>query len=402
MKSAPPAANINRAGINASLGSPNGGVILSTSFKRAGARGRAVAIAAVIGIGAVVFPAAASAGTQPKKPAKPDVMTRNLYLGADLGPAIAAPTVPAAYTAVGDIYKNMQDMNFNARAKLLANEIQEAQPELIGLQEVSIWRRDDVVDGPTTPATEVVYDYLELLTDELARRGLAYKVVVVQEEADLEFPADVTGDGSPDFDGRLTMRDVILAKQNVKVKEFGGANFPLNASVTTPAFGAITVKRGYTYADVVIKQGTRKFRFINTHLESFNAFVRNAQAGNLTVASGVTDVPGLPTVLVGDLNSDPDDPSTDPGPPSAGNNDAYETVIADGFADRGVDVNTCCFGEDLRDPVPAFTSRIDHVMGKGAVEELSSALLGVNQDNRSGTGLWPTDHGGVLARLKVG
>ena len=154
---------------------------------------------------------------------------------------------------------------------------------------------------------------------------------------------------------------------------------------------------------MVIKKGTKKFRFINTHLESFNAFVRNLQASNLTISSGVTDVPGLPTILVGDLNSDPDDPSNDPGPPAGGNNDAYETVIADGFIDLGVEVNTCCFGEDLRDDPPApFTSRIDHILGKGAVTEISSALIGDDPDNRSGTGLWPTDHGGVIAKLQAG
>ncbi len=219
---------------------------MNTSLGRLGARGSAVAIAAVMGIGAIVFPAAANAKPKPIKPTKVDVMTRNLYLGADLGPAIAAPNPPAAYTAVGDIYENMQDMNFNARAKLLANEIEAEDPQLIGLQEVSIWRRDEVVDGPSTPATEVVYDYLELLMDELDRRGLSYSVAVVQEEADLEFPADVRGptpnsapDGIPDFDGRLTMRDVILVKDGVKVKNTGSANYPLNASVNTAAFGPV-------------------------------------------------------------------------------------------------------------------------------------------------------------------
>ena len=379
---------------------PNGGVTLSTSIK--GVRGRALGIAVAIAVFAA--PAIADA-KKPIKPSKPTVMTRNLYLGADLGPAIAAPSVPAAYTAIGDIWDTMRDNNFNARAKLLANEIEDDQPDLIGLQEVSIWRRDDVVDGPATPATEVVYDYLELLQDELARRGLAYKVVVVQQEADLEFPADTSGDGNPDFDGRLTMRDVILAKEKVKVLDTQSANYPINASVTTPAFGSITVRRGWTSADVRIDKrnakGT-KFRFINTHLESFNAFVRNLQAQDLTISAGVTDS-ALPTVLVGDLNSDPDDPSTDPGPPSGGNNDAYESVVADGFSDYGVEVNTCCHDEDLlNDPPAAFTSRIDHVMGKGNVSELSSKLIGDWDENRSGFGLWPTDHGGVVSQLLIG
>ena len=67
-------------------------------------------------------------------------------------------------------------------------------------------------------------------------------------------------------------------------------------------------KEQYTYADLRIDKerakGT-KFRFINTHLESFSAAVRTFQAGNLTSASEITDT-GMPTVLVGDLNSDPD------------------------------------------------------------------------------------------------
>jgi hypothetical protein len=365
-------------------------------------RASALAIAAAIGLG--LLPAIAEAAPGP---AKPKVMTRNLYLGADLGPAIAAPTAAQAYTAVGDIYENMQDMNFNARTKLLGSEIETHKPHLIGLQEVALWRRDDVVDGPSTPASEVVYDYLELLTDELDRRGLNYSVAHVQQEADLEFPADVRGgpngasDGTPDFDARLTMRDVILVRDGVKVLGSDGANYPINASVNTQAFGQVTVLRGFNYADVKIKPRTPKFRFINTHLESFNAFVRNAQAGNLTLATGVTDAL-MPTVLVGDLNSDPDDPSTDPGPPAGGNNDAYETVVADGFSDYGVESDTCCFGEDLRDPTPAFTSRIDHVMGKGNVSEISSVRIGDDPTNRTATGLWPTDHAGVVSKLLIG
>ena len=109
-----------------------------------------------------------------KKPVKVDVMTRNLYLGAVLDPIIAAPEIPAAARiAAGDVYKIVQDTNIVARAKLLAQEIKDADPDLIGLQEVAIWRRGQrgEADGATTPSQEVVYDYLELLQDELKRRG---------------------------------------------------------------------------------------------------------------------------------------------------------------------------------------------------------------------------------------
>lgn len=249
----------------------------------------AVALAATIGIGAVASPAAA--GTKPAKPAKVKVMSRNLYLGADLVPAIVAPTPAAARTAAGEIYKSVQDTNFIARAKLLAQEIENSNADLIGLQEVALWRRGQrgAADGPETPAEEVVYDFLDIL-------------------------------------------------QN--------------------------------------------------------------QAIELIGSSGAVDT-NKPVILVGDLNSDPD---------AAASEDAaaYNVIVGQekptdgGFADRGVEVNTCCFGSDLLDPPPAeFTSRIDHVLSRGDVTELDATLIGDDPALRTGTGLWPTDHGGVVAKLKV-
>ncbi len=148
------------------------------------------------------------------------------------------------------------------------------------------------------------------------RRGLNYSVAEVQEEADLEFPADTTGDGNPDFDARLLMRDVILVRQGIQVNASGSENYPQNVrdrstrprSARSPSSAAT---RGSTSRRV---RGRTEFRFVNTHLEAFNATFRNFQAQNLTIGSGVTDV-AKPVVLVGDLNSDPDDPTSDPPQP---------------------------------------------------------------------------------------
>lgn len=385
---------------------------MTLSKRRLGRPSLFVVVAALLA-GLFVVPAAADAA--PKKPSKVKVMTRNLYLGAVLDPAIAAPTPAEAYTAVGDIYKNVQDTNFYARAKLLANEIEADKPDLIGMQEVALWRRDEVIDGTVTPSTEPVYDYLEMLTDELKRRGLDYSVAEVQEEFDFESKVDTSGDGNPDFDGRLTMRDVVLVSNKMKVKASDSSNYSSNA-FTTPAsgaFGTLTILRGYNYLDVQKldqkpkKKGQPKrpgttFRFVNTHLESFSAYFRDTQAAELTGGSGIVDV-DRPIVVVGDLNSDPDDPSISPPPLPTANAAAYGRFITDGFADYGVDVNTCCFNEDVNDTPPVtFTSRIDHVLGKGDVAPISATLIGNDPDNRSGFGLWPTDHGGVVASLEVG
>ena len=117
-------------------------------------------------------------------------MSRNLYLGADLGPAIGADNVCEAIDAGGQILNDVDASDFPARAKLLAAEIASAKPDLVGLQEVALWRFQPNSDFTGSPATTVRYDFLQLLLDELEARGANYSVAVVQDEFDQELPAD--------------------------------------------------------------------------------------------------------------------------------------------------------------------------------------------------------------------
>ena len=176
-------------------------------------RALALAVGAVVAVTGVALPSTAGA-----KPTTVKVMTRNLYLGADLVPAILAGTPGEAREAAGDIYEAVVDTNFTARAKLIAEEIRRSNPHLIGLQEVALWRRGQrgAADGAATPATEVVYDFLDSLRHELDRLGLDYRVVSVQREADIELPTSISGDDAAEFDGRLTMHDAILVRRDVK------------------------------------------------------------------------------------------------------------------------------------------------------------------------------------------
>ncbi len=80
----------------------------------------------------------------PRTPA-PDlpVMTRNLYLGADLDPVVAAArsgNPNAVVAAVSDAWTTIVRTDFPARAKALAKEIEQSHPMLVGLQEVSLYR----------------------------------------------------------------------------------------------------------------------------------------------------------------------------------------------------------------------------------------------------------------------
>ena len=321
------------------------------------------------------------------------VMTRNLYLGADLTPLILAPTREEFRERATATWRQVRRTNFPARSRLLAREIDRTNPDLIGLQEVALWRRGDSDggDGSANHAREVVYNFLTLLNRKLKQRGENYLILQVQQEADLEGPTD------RGFDVRLTMRDVILMKRGTDLRSVGnrGRNFRQNLVIPT-VFGPVESTRGWTAAE--FKLDGEKFRFVNTHLEAFNAAVRTAQAEELTRRRGALRTQ-LPTILVGDLNSDPK------GTPE--NAAAYRTIKERGFRDAWLRTHpdhpglTCCFSAEVDDRRRDFDSRIDHVLFRGALSAKGARRVGIDPDNRTASGLWPSDHAGQVARLRL-
>jgi len=341
---------------------------------------------------AVPRPAGAAGKPRPVK-----VMTRNLYIGADLTPVILAGDFAAFLQATTATWGQLQATDFPARAEALADEIAAADPRLVGLQEVALWRTGPP-DGPPalggTPATDVALDFLEILLDALADRGLDYDAVVVQQEADLEAPT-LLG-----FDVRLTDRDVILAKAHggFTLSNPQSANFVNNLMLPIAGgLATVTSTRGWTSVDVVAKK--RSFRFVNAHLEAFSNFYRSAQT--FALLAGPFAATNLPVELVGDLNSAPDDPVfTEPGSPFNATN-PYDILTAAGLTDTWAMLNpqdpglTCCNDADLLNPQPTMYQRVDHVMMRGGTA-YRSKVVGINPADRTPNGLWPSDHAGVV------
>ena len=355
-----------------------------------------------------------------------NVMTRNLYLGANLAPAIAAKTLPEFIDANGQILNEVTLNDFPTRAKGLAQEILRTEPDLVGLQEVALWRTGPPslapILSPAGPtATTVRYDYLQLLLDELNGSGNGkgngqatgkshYEVVVSQNEFDLEAPADENGvandgPGGPladaEINGRLTMRDVILVRRGSGARTWNeqGGNFA--NPLTIPILGIpLTITRGWTATDAKVR-GSHPFRFVNTHLEAFDpaALVpsfRAKQAAEL-VAPGGPATSELPVILVGDLNSDDDTVAP-------GDRQAYEVLLKAGMVERSTNNPlSCCIdvsllAENAGGNIDDFDHQVDHVMTRDPeqVELVSSTVTGREPVN----GFWSSDHAGVFSALR--
>ena len=95
-------------------------------------------------------------------------MTRNLYLGADLTPGTTAGSLQELTDAAGVILNQVDANKFPTRARGLAKEILTTKPDLVGLQEASLWRTEPCDKFPLPPAaTTVRYDYIQLLLKNL-------------------------------------------------------------------------------------------------------------------------------------------------------------------------------------------------------------------------------------------
>jgi endonuclease/exonuclease/phosphatase family metal-dependent hydrolase len=363
--------------------------------------------------------AAAEAKPQRTKAVPVKVMTRNLFLGADLGPALNANTFKEFTAANGDILEEVDRTNFPLRAIGLSQEIQQTKPDLVGLQEVAWWRTNPTPGGPAQgpdgkfTAFDNKYNFLELLLAELDKQGLDYDVVVEKVEFDFEAPADTdnnpdTGLEGGDIQGRLTMRDVILVNTDSKVK--AKAKNPQSgtfADLFTPNVSGIDVPvtRGFTAADVTVKKGKgrklvkKTFRFVNSHFEAFDdetqrPSIRAKQAQELLNGPAKGTGKAKTVILLGDFNSDV--PGVQPG-----DEQAYQTLLDGGFSERSLDQPiSCCVSNLFTAPASEFDHQVDHVMtnaSKKRVKLVSSQVTGLDQVN----GIYSSDHAGVFSKLKL-
>ena len=328
------------------------------------------------------------------------VMTQNLYLGSPLTPALAATTPAQFVAAVATIYGTAVFTNFPKRAEAIADTVAAENPDVIGLQEVSKWIAQPLVQGST--AKPPSFDFLQILQTELAERGLDYRVAAVSHNADIG-PAPLI---APAFgclnvgDCAVTLqdRDVILVNNDTPGLDVRGSATGryVNQELFQPPVGdPVSFARGWAYIDAALN-GTR-FRFATTHLEveDFPA-VQEAQAQEFLAGPVHT---GGPVIAVGDFNSAAD-PATTTKPTTT-----YADLTKSWFKDAW-DVNdgdpglSCCQNGTLTNHTSELQSRIDLVLTHGSVKAQSAHLVG-DTPFSSTPPLWPSDHAGLVATLTL-
>jgi hypothetical protein len=310
------------------------------------------------------------------------VMTRNMDLGSDYGPALAAHDPQSFAHGVATIYNEIVASNIAERAAGIAREIQETMPTVVSLQEVSLVQRF-VWTGTQGPFIDQI-DQLAVLRTALAQLGLSYSLALEVHELDIAAPSDAG------YLLRIRDSEAILVRSDLPASILTVSNPQIGhythlLSFQTPV-GIVTAITGWASIDITAMGST--VRVIDTHLESRSASIAAAQANELLIGPVVTN---LAIVVAGDLNSGPGT--------TTGAYDVIAAAMTDTWSatkpnDPGLTLPL--HGEDFFPYETSPDRRIDLIFTRG-LRPVTDILVGT--DDLTPSGLYPSDHAGVVARV---
>lgn len=244
------------------------------------------------------------------------VMTQNMDAGTDLKLALVYLNSSTPTVGIDLTYQEILQSNFARRAAILAQEIATAEPEMVSLQEVTLWST-----GPDPVDQSPLFDQLQLLLGALAAQGQNYSVVKVNPLTQIALPmSNGVWLGFLDRDAVLVRNDAGLEISNVRE-----GTYTNHLTIPSP-LGNIEVPRGWIAADVTSSGIT--FTLVDTHLES--TYPGQPQV-NLLQAAQAQELAGLfsgmaHVVIAGDFNS-----NATPTPPEQ--TPSVKIMLASGFAD---------------------------------------------------------------------
>lgn len=363
------------------------------------------------------------------------VMSRNIYLGADV--SIALELIPDMPAAAQFMWDQVAQTNFSKRAPVLAAELAREAPDVVAVQEATTWYCRTSLFGSST----AVFDFTAQLLDATAATGVeyvmaehngrkafnpGYSIPVLPYLTTVRDPQTFRPIfGTDEAACGFTIGDALLVRADLAddVTAVGAGDYESKYAVVPIIF---EIDRGYTWAELSLPQGA--VRVVTTHLESVwdsgSAPDSAEQARELVAATNSWD---MPLVVIGDFNIDPRDPrpvgAANPGlqpdtttgcdaqvpNPTPATADAtcssYWTMVEAGFTDVGpdaLDPVNATWGASalLAGPDPArlaadtsndfgFTDRLDYIFVKNGVSVVETDLIGETWPN--GEDMWACD-----------
>src|SRR3954462_330729 len=338
----------------------------------------AAALAASIFLAA---PAAASAARH----ANLTVMTRNLYLGADVITLAAATSEADEAQKASQLYATVRQTNFPLRAQAIAKEIATYKPDVLSLQEVSrYYRGPDGVHDKIRNATTPIFNWMTILQSELKKRGQHYRAVSQHTYDDVETAL------SEGYDARSIWGEAILVRTGRGARVHNIRPFKRTFSdqlTVTLQDQVVNQTRGYAGIDATV--AGKRFRLIDPHPEAYSGDITAKEFGELLRTDAKSKK--RQTIIAGDFNSGPD---------AEGKEAGYKELLDAGFMETGKPNKTCCQDEKLDNPASKLYQWIDHPVARPRVKVLSSRVVGNVPSTRTG-GLWPSDHAGIVAKLRL-
>jgi endonuclease/exonuclease/phosphatase family metal-dependent hydrolase len=336
------------------------------------------------------------------------VMTQNLYQGTEFANFAALQGTNAgineALAATTADYGTYVATRFKDRAKLIASEIAQNGPALVGLQEVATWHIGEFVEShPFALPPNVNEDFTQELLEALSADGAHYAQVSRHDDNfTLAFPIFTSGGlvsvGMVESGVILARTDLPQLRLSNPQSGTYNARIPLIPNHLDP-----DPPHGFQFTNswqsIDAKVYGRPFRFITTHLDALapGGAVSGPQAQELLAGPANTS---LPVIVAGDMNSGP---AVTPA--------AYNAFTAGGLTDTWVAAGlgapplTCCHlaPNDLAsDPNATYTEDPDHVFSRGALAVLEEHLVGNTAPSPAPEPfIWPSDHAGMVATLAV-
>ena len=318
----------------------------------------------------------------PQDPIPFRVATYNLYLGADLTLVLGPQTAEEVRSNLGEVLRQVRATAFPRRVDALAALLVRHEVDLVGLQEVCTWTADGAP----------VWDFQADLLAALEAAGEPFDPVV--EQSTFRGAGDVDVDDADGGGGRPTRlhlagSNLVLRRRRSRVAVLDTDSGIFDQALTLPALGSgeVTITRGWCRVGCAV--GERRFDFVNTHTEAHDQPSREAQRDQLL---SVLAARSHPVALVGDFNSVPEEV----GMPD----DLVDAWLAAGNPGSGPEAATCGQAPDLANPESMLQDRIDYVWVRD-LDVRTCRRVGADPADRSVSGLWPSDHAGLVAELAL-